>query len=123
MRPSFLAVRSVNHSAPSAPATIVESPALCVGTLNCVTEPHADVLVTGRRPILLMPASVNQSDPSEAVTIDVGSALAGSVQGPPTMPFCETFQIACVPGSVTHMLPSDPSVMLVGRAALESKNS
>ena len=78
--------------------------------------------LTGRRPMLLVPGSVNQSAPSGPLVMASGCAFPvrwncvkhyvrlGRLS-------CSMRQIEFVPGSVHHMFPSEPSVDRIGRAA------
>jgi hypothetical protein len=71
MRPILLPPPSVNHSAPSGPATMLSGKLFAVGIVNSVTTPAVVI-----RPILLPLASVNQSAPSGPAAMASGRPLA-----------------------------------------------
>jgi hypothetical protein len=59
IRPIWLPLCSVNHSAPSGPAVMPKSPLLAVGIVNSVMVPVVVI-----RPILLLLKSENHNAPS-----------------------------------------------------------
>jgi hypothetical protein len=71
MRPILLPAPSVNHSAPSGPATMLSGKLLGVGIVNSVITPATVI-----RPILLVPVSVNHRAPSGPTATLSGELLA-----------------------------------------------
>src|SRR5579864_3261136 len=77
---------------------------------------------TEKRPILLLPLSVNQSAPSGPVTRLFGTLLAGSGN------WVETLLVLMrpswlLPEAANHSAPSGPVVMLGGRSLVGNENS
>jgi hypothetical protein len=72
IRPIWLPLDSVNHSAPSGPAAIPTEELLAVGTVNSLVTTPSGVI----RPILLPENSVNHSAPSGPAAMPVGALPA-----------------------------------------------
>ena len=94
MRPILLPAPSVNHSAPSGPATMLSGKLFAVGIVNSVITPATVIC-----PILLVPVSVNHRAPSgPAATLSGELFAVGMVY---SVMLCAAASVGSVPKANT----------------------